>query len=246
MLAEDYASGRMNVPEAIIDFIFGDQMAITDRVLDLGCGTGISTRQIASRAAEVVGCDPDPTMLAHAISAGGKNIRYVVGRATHIPEKDASFDGVTIFSAFHWFANREAISEIFRVIRPGGWLAIINRENAPEYELRLRSVLADFAAEMPPSAKRGYAPESLLVREGVTKMRVATFSQEEVTSRSVALSYVMSRSVWNYVPFKLRSSAKISVQNWLDSRINKRGKIVRKVEIKCVFASDLPVRKSGT
>lgn len=224
----------MNVPETILDFIFEDRAKTTERVLDLGCGTGISTRQVAPRVAEVVGCDPSSAMLARAKDTGGKNISYVIGSAKHIPEKDASFDGVTIFSAFHWFAHRATLDEIFRVIRPNGWLAIINRENSAKFEKRLRSVIGKYVMKLPPSAKEEYDPERLLLNGSVSNLRTAKFTYEEASSRSEILAYVRSRSIWNYVPLEARSLAEISIQKWLDSESNKQGLFVRQVEIVCI------------
>lgn len=237
MLAEDYASGRMNVPEAVLDFIFKGGIDKTERILDLGCGTGISTRQVASRAAEIVGCDPDLAMLQQAKSSGGKNISYMAGSATCIPGRDASFDGVTISSAFHWFANSTAVAEIFRVLRPGGWLAIINRENSSAFEQALRAVVGKYALELPPSAKHGYDPEALLLESGALDLRMASFSSEEVSSISGTLAYIRSRSLWNYVPLESRELAEDHLRQWLDSMSNAHGKIARRVETTCITCS---------
>ena len=234
MLAGDYASGRMSVPETVLNFIFHDGIDTSERILDLGCGTGISTRQVAPKAAAVVGCDPDSAMLQQAKSSGGKNITYMAGGATCIPGKDASFDGVTIFSAFHWFANSTAIAEIFRVLRPGGWLAIVNRQNSLAFEQRLRAVVGKYALELPPSAKLGYDPELILLEGGALDLRMASFSLEEVSSTSGTLAYIRSRSLWNYVPLESRGLAEDHLRQWLGSILNARGQVVRKVEVTCI------------
>lgn len=96
------------------------------RVLDVGCGTGILTRRIASQlpAAHVVGCDFSAGMLRQASSrrhAAG----WVRGNALQLPFADALFDAVVSTEAFHWFPDQAAaLAEFYRVLRPGGRMLV--------------------------------------------------------------------------------------------------------------------------
>src|SRR5437763_840626 len=63
------------------------------RVLDLGCGTGISTRFVAARGHRVLGIDPNEEMLAAATDAGGAE--YARGECTRTGRPDASAELVT-------------------------------------------------------------------------------------------------------------------------------------------------------
>ncbi len=88
------------------------------RVLDLGAGTGAAMPVLGER--EVVAIDPVPEMLA--LNAAMKAV--AVGEA--LPFRDASFDGV--FSAYVFRNLRsvdETLSEIERVLRPGGKLVVV-------------------------------------------------------------------------------------------------------------------------
>lgn len=92
-----------------------------DRALDLGCGTGLSTRAARSVADLVVGVDSSVDMLREVDRAPGTC--YVRGAAERIPFEDAAFDLVTIASAIHWF-EPPALAEARRVLRSDGQLLV--------------------------------------------------------------------------------------------------------------------------
>lgn len=99
-------------------------MAQTERpglVVDLGAGTGLSTRVWAGRADEVVGVDANPRMIerAHRMTRG-PNIRFVEGfaAATGLPAGQA--DIVTCSQSFHWMEPEPVLVEAARMLRAGG------------------------------------------------------------------------------------------------------------------------------
>ncbi|WP_110655000.1 class I SAM-dependent methyltransferase [Salinicola halimionae] len=101
------------------------------RVLDLGCGAGHVSFQIADLAAEVVAYDLSPRMLdvvgESARDRGFGNIRTVQGVAESLPFADSTFDAVfSRFSAHHWRDVGLALREVRRVLKPGGVAAFID------------------------------------------------------------------------------------------------------------------------
>ncbi|HLW55352.1 MAG TPA: class I SAM-dependent methyltransferase [Candidatus Angelobacter sp.] len=114
----------------------------SDRVLDLGCGTGWASRRIARVATrgEVVGLDVADEMLRRAqqASSGIGNLRYVWGSAESIPAADASFDKILSVESFYYYADQgKALDELHRVLAPGGQLFIlINLYKDNHYSLR--------------------------------------------------------------------------------------------------------------
>ena len=85
---------------------------------------------------QVIGADVTPEMLAEAVALtrkrGVSNVAWHLADAQALPYRDAAFQGVACRRAAHHFSDiRLALSEVWRVLAPGGWLAIDDR-SAPE------------------------------------------------------------------------------------------------------------------
>lgn len=97
------------------------------RVLDVGCGTGIVAREIALRVGSggrVVGIDPSPGMLAVAEELAPA-VEWRQGVAESLPFPDESFEAVVSQFALMFFDDRRlALREMLRVLAPGGRLAV--------------------------------------------------------------------------------------------------------------------------
>ena len=91
-------------------------------VLDVACGPGIVVDAVARSGAFACGVDLTRGMLKEAARRRG---RYVQGDGGRLPFLDGTFDRVVSRNAFHHLADpRGALREMFRVLRPGGTLAI--------------------------------------------------------------------------------------------------------------------------
>lgn len=109
------------------------------RVLDVGCGTGILARTLAERVGpegEVVGLDINEGMLAVARQKAPK-IEWRSGPAEALPFEDNSFDAVVSQFSLMFFEDRSAaLKEMVRVLRPDGRLVVAvwdSLENTPGY-----------------------------------------------------------------------------------------------------------------
>lgn len=102
-------------------------VAAGQRVLDVACGTGALTVAVADRVlpdGAVVGLDANPQMLAVARRKHGA-IRWHEGRAESLPFDDTTFDAVVSQFGLMFFDDRvAALREMWRVLRPGGRLAV--------------------------------------------------------------------------------------------------------------------------
>lgn len=141
------AAGRGDEMEAHHSDIAEQTIALmqinpTDRILDLGCGTGWASRRLARLASqgEVTGIDVADEMLRRGeqASQGIGNVRYLWGSAENIPGPDNSFDKVLSIESFYYYADQgKALDEVRRVMKPGGRLFIlINLYKDNHYSLR--------------------------------------------------------------------------------------------------------------
>lgn len=101
------------------------------RVLDLGCGAGHVTFNVAAEVGEVVAYDLSADMLAvvkaAAAERGLANVVLQQGVAERLPFADATFDFVmSRYSAHHWSDLGLALREARRVLKPGGVFAMID------------------------------------------------------------------------------------------------------------------------
>ncbi|HEY3365539.1 MAG TPA: methyltransferase domain-containing protein [Symbiobacteriaceae bacterium] len=101
-------------------------------ILDVGCGTGVNLTEAARWFAPtrlLAGIDLSPGMVEVARSKAaylGMPAEFTVGDAEQLPYSDQLFDLVICNSVFHWFKDKEtALSEMRRVLRPGGQLVLI-------------------------------------------------------------------------------------------------------------------------
>ena len=107
------------------------------RLLDLGCGPGTITLDLAARVApgEVVGVDASAEVVAEAeaarAAAGVDGVRFAVGDAYALDQPDASFDVVHAHQVLQHLTDPvAALVEARRVLRPGGVLAVRDSDYA--------------------------------------------------------------------------------------------------------------------
>jgi ubiquinone/menaquinone biosynthesis C-methylase UbiE len=135
------------------------------RVLDVGCGTGNLAGALAEWGASVdayVGVDLSPGMLGMAapkFGAGGWPGAVIAGSALALPVATGSFDTVLCASNLHYWPDAGAgLSEIRRVLRPGGRLLLVDWDRAP---LRMRAFDLGMRRALGVEYQRMYSHEEL-------------------------------------------------------------------------------------
>jgi 2-polyprenyl-3-methyl-5-hydroxy-6-metoxy-1,4-benzoquinol methylase len=90
-------------------------------ILELGCGTGSFTGELARSGAGIVAIDVSPELLEIArANCSAPNVRYEIQNAYALTYSDATFDSVVGSSVLHHLEIEDALREIYRVLRPGG------------------------------------------------------------------------------------------------------------------------------
>jgi SAM-dependent methyltransferase len=140
---------RTPYPAAAAAWMVGETRA---RVLDLGSGRGGFAAMLHDAGHEVFGIDRDVATVAHLAERLGTRL-HVAGQVESLPFLSCHFDVVTASQTLHRFAPGLALTEIARVLKPGGHLAVAfnTRDDTVPWVRRLTALMRD--AE--PEAMRG-------------------------------------------------------------------------------------------
>jgi SAM-dependent methyltransferase len=196
--AERYDRCRPRYPDALIDELLGPEPAGLD-VLDVGCGTGIASRQMAERGASVLGVELAPRM---AEIARGHGIDVELGAFEGWDAAGRTFDRVTSAQAWHWLDLPVASSKAATLLRPGGRLCLIwNAGCQPD---DLADALEELYARVVPGGGhrvfRGYAANrSTDVRTGLEPELDAVSAAPDLgvpTSKWFPWTRVYKRDEW--------------------------------------------------
>lgn len=232
---KNYEGGRSGYPREVFTYLKRLIKAKNPLILDLGCGTGISTRQLA-RIGTVIGADPDKIMLAAAGKHKGPKIRYIVAKADKLPFRDETFDVIAAFSAFHWFSDKKSVTEIKRVLKPGGLFFIVNKPGIKTWgQGYRRAIIKSIGRQIAQFVTgQGWEPKKILRHGGFKNIRFKQWRKAENYSLPRAVQYVQSVSIWNSVPKQLRSKALAGLTNYF-IKIQKRfGKIEKRYKVSAV------------
>lgn len=115
----------------VLELVAGERVR---SVVDLGCGTGLSTRVWADRGAEVVGVEPNERMLERARASARPGVSFVEAFAADTGLPAGSADLVTAWQAFHWMEPQPVLAEAARIVRAGGVFAACDYDVPPVIE----------------------------------------------------------------------------------------------------------------
>jgi SAM-dependent methyltransferase len=132
------------------------------RILDVGCGTGGNLQALAHYG-RPVGLDISPVAIEFARQR--PHLQFIQGSGLSLPHPDDTFDVVTIFDVLYhrWITDdAQAMRELYRVIRPGGWLLLTDSalpllwsSHDERYYARQRYTLSDVQDKL---SQAGFIP----------------------------------------------------------------------------------------
>jgi SAM-dependent methyltransferase len=195
--AFDYARYRPSYPAAAIDAVLaglGPADAIT--AVDVGAGTGISSRLLAARGVRVIAVEPNRAMRDAAEPHPRVSFRDGTAEALGLPAGSARL--VLCAQAFHWFRADAALREMARVLEPGGRLALVwnRRSESDPVMVGYERAILDTGAD--PQAVGMASDLAAIDRSGLFgPRRVERFEHRQLVDRDGLLGRALSAS---YVP----------------------------------------------
>ncbi|XP_030066046.1 putative methyltransferase DDB_G0268948 [Microcaecilia unicolor] len=113
------------VQKLILSYLEEKKQKPFSLAVDIGCGTGQSTRALSSHFEKIVGTDISKAQIEEAKRAScASNISYCVSPAEELPFEDSSVDLITAAAAAHWFNIKKFLKEADRILKPSGCMAL--------------------------------------------------------------------------------------------------------------------------
>lgn len=127
-VADLYEATRPGYAHRIVDFVVTTaEVGPGSRTLEVGCGTGQLTESLARFGLDLTAIDIGPSMIETAKRRlADSPVTFLVTSFEDFPGGDASFDLIISATAFHWVDPDIKFRKPARLLRPGGWLALLS------------------------------------------------------------------------------------------------------------------------
>ena len=141
--ADVYDSARPTMPHDTMDIIRLYLEKQPETVVDLGCGTGLSTACWQGHCKSAIGIEPsvDMLLLAEQKRNAAVSFRKAYAHDTGLPALCA--DAVVCSQSFHWMEPAATLQEVDRILKPGGVFATVDCDWPPVCGLRAEMAYAE-------------------------------------------------------------------------------------------------------
>jgi ubiquinone/menaquinone biosynthesis C-methylase UbiE len=126
-VAQLYEASRLGYPSSIVEHAVATAgLGADSAVLEVGCGTGQLTERLACFGFRLTAIDLGPSMInAVRRRLAGSAVSFEVASFEDFDTPEASFDLIVSGTAFHWVDPEVRFRKPARLLRPGGWLALL-------------------------------------------------------------------------------------------------------------------------
>ncbi len=121
-----YEASRPKLGDQFVKIMHLYHPASLHTLVDVGCGTGLSTEQLAAHAQEVIGIDANVRMLSIAKKKTNHVMRFMEGNSEALPLSSHCADGIIVSQAFHWMEPQATLQEFGRVLKADGALFVVD------------------------------------------------------------------------------------------------------------------------
>ena len=122
-----------------------------ETLVDVGCGTGLSTFPWAKYSEHVIGVEPNIDMISaaqeKALTRAARKVNFVRAEAESIPMGSGSAHLVTCSQSFHWMEPKSTLTEFSRILRPNGIFAVYDCDWPPSIGESLENSFAKILHE---------------------------------------------------------------------------------------------------
>jgi ubiquinone/menaquinone biosynthesis C-methylase UbiE len=209
---ENYIKYRPGYPRAVIETLQSEcRLSSDSAIADVGSGTGILTEMFLRNGNVVYGVEPNREMrgAAERLLKDYPRFRSVAAKAEETALPDHSVDFITAGQAFHWFDREKTRVEFARILRPGGWIALIWNERVVDttpFLVAYEQLLKDYSTDYEQVDHRRI--DAAVIREffGSDNFRlkqfknVQVFDYEGVKGRLLSSSYAPEEGHPKYEP----------------------------------------------
>lgn len=204
--AHHYATYRPGIPEDVVAYVrdlFGLDGEST--LLDMGCGTGLSTIAFAPLFARTVAFDPDAAMLAEAKTRTprGLTIQWQQRSDHDVTAAEGPYRLALACRSLHWMNQPRLLDTLHHVLEPGGGIAIIGDGSfwtgSDPWQATVREIVQSFLGPSRRAGNTRYAPPSepypvLLATTGYADIRFAEIPVTRDWDVEHILGYLYSTS----------------------------------------------------
>jgi ubiquinone/menaquinone biosynthesis C-methylase UbiE len=213
--AEDYAVGRPTYARGAAALL-ARLLPARATVADVAAGTGKWTRYLVAPGRTVVAVEPVRGM-REVLRREVAGARVVSATAEALPVRDGALDAVTVAAAIHWFRLDEAVPELRRVLRAGGYLAVLRnvRDASVPWVAELDSIVNAHRTETPDSRTVPWR-ERLVAEPELDEVEQAAFANPEPFDRTKLHARVRSLSFVTGLPVRAQKQLTAQVDRLAD------------------------------
>lgn len=127
-VAQQYNDTRPSYPAQVLPLISNQLRAFDPLLLfEIGCGSGQATELFAQQQLTLIASDPSSALIAVAKQrlARFANVSFLIGAFEDLELPDNQFSIVLCAQAFHWVDAQRGIPKVYRILRPGGVVALM-------------------------------------------------------------------------------------------------------------------------
>lgn len=128
--AQLYENSRPTIPDSACDIVLNYLKHKPNWIVDLGCGTGLSTKAWSGKCDNIIGIDPNDEMLSIA-KQKSNDISFIKAYSDNTTLPDDSIDIVICSQSFHWMNPTDTLAEVNRILKPNGVFATVDCDWPP-------------------------------------------------------------------------------------------------------------------